>query len=71
MNITKEQLEAVEGGEAVEVTLEGTECVIIKKDVYESVRDLIEDAHPRVMKKHLGKIMNEDWSDPAMDVYNQ
>jgi len=71
MNITKEQLEAVESGEAVELTLDGTECVVIKKDVYESVRDLIDDAHPKTMKKHLGKIMEEDWNDPAMDVYDQ
>jgi hypothetical protein len=69
--ITKEQLKAVESGEAVQVTLDGTECVIIKKEIYESVRELIDDAHPRTMKKHLAKIMNEDWSDPQMNVYEQ
>ncbi len=69
--ITKEQLEAVESGEAVEVTVDGMKCVVIKKEMYESVRELIDDAHPRTMKKHLEKIMKEDWDDPAMDIYNQ
>ena len=69
--ITKEQMQAVESGEAVQITLEGTECVVIKKEVYESVRDLIDDAHPRAMKKHLSQLMEEDWSDPAMNVYDQ
>ncbi len=70
MHLTKEQREAVENGEAVPLTIDGTECVVIKKDVYESVRELIDDAHPRTMKKHLSKIMQEDWSDPNMDVYD-
>ena len=71
ITITKEQLKAVESGEAVQIVLGGTECVVIKKEVYDSVRDLIDDAHPRAMKKHLGKLMNDDWSDPAMNVYDQ
>ena len=71
MNLTKEQKQAVESGEAVTVTLEGTECVLIKKELYESVRDLIDDAHPRTMKRHLAKIMQEDSSDPVMDIYDQ
>ena len=71
MTLTKQQKEAVERGEAVSMTVDGTECVLVKKDVYELVRDLIEEAHPRTMKRHLAKIMQDDWSDPAMNVYDQ
>lgn len=34
MNLTLEQQQAVENGEPVTVTVAGTECVLVRRDVY-------------------------------------
>ena len=34
MNLNKEQQRAVENGEPVSVTVAGTECVLVRRDVY-------------------------------------
>ena len=37
MNITKEQLQTAEQGKPVEIQAEGTEFVLVRKDVYEKL----------------------------------
>jgi hypothetical protein len=34
MHLTSEQQKAIEKGEAVSVTIAGTECVLLRKDIY-------------------------------------
>lgn len=41
MQLTAEQQHAVEHGEPVSVTLGQTECVVLRKDIYERVRSIL------------------------------
>ncbi len=43
MNLTNEQLKALEKGQIVPVVIDHTECVVIRKDVYEMVNDVVDD----------------------------
>ena len=40
MNLTAEQERAIRGGQAVPVTVAGTDCVLVRKDVYDRGNDL-------------------------------
>jgi len=42
MNLTMEQIVAVKNGESVHVEVEHTECVLVRRDVYERVRKPVE-----------------------------
>lgn len=71
MQITHEQTKAVERGEAVPVTVGETECVVLRRDVYEYVREALDDWDPRFMRRQMAEMMGEDWADPAMDIYDR
>jgi hypothetical protein len=51
MTLSAQQLQAIEHGEAIELTIDGTHCVVLRQDVYQ--RDVIpriassEDTSPR------------------------
>jgi hypothetical protein len=73
MNLTKEQRQAVGKGESVTVTVDGTECVIIRKDVFERVKAVIPNDLPsldeqRQLLRQTGEMAG--WDDPDMDVYD-
>lgn len=53
MELSKEQWEAVRGGEAVRLNQEGTEFVLVRADVFEDLRGFRYDASP--------------WSEEEMD----
>jgi hypothetical protein len=53
MELTKEQLEAVRGGEPVRVSEQGTDLVVVRADVFERLRGLLYDDSP--------------WTDEEMD----
>ena len=42
MQLTTEQKQALERGEAVPITIDQTECVVVRKDRYESTRPEID-----------------------------
>jgi hypothetical protein len=44
MNLTVEQQQAIDQGEPVPLTVDGRECVLIRKDVYEHVKTLYDDS---------------------------
>jgi hypothetical protein len=44
MNLSPQQLQAIEHGEAVPITVGRTECVVIRREVYEQVRKLYDDS---------------------------
>ena len=53
MKVSTEQIEAIERGETVQVTLDDTECVIIRKDLYEKLGLLEvrpEEAYPVILE---------------------
>jgi hypothetical protein len=54
MELTKEQLEAIRGGQPVRLNEEGTEVVVVRADVFERLRGLRYDDEP--------------WSDEEMDL---
>jgi hypothetical protein len=74
MNLTSEQQQAIDRGEAVTFTVDGRECVLVRKDVYERVREIIPDDIPSIdeqlyMLRQIGEMAG--WDDPEMDVYDE
>ena len=47
MNLTSEQLQALDHGEAVPVVVEGRRCVMVIEEVYGRIKRVVEDADPR------------------------
>jgi hypothetical protein len=43
MNFTEEQQQAVENGEAVPINIGNSECVVLRKDIYDRVKGIIYD----------------------------
>ena len=43
MNLTIEQQQAVENGEAVPVHVGNAECVVVRKDIYDRVKTILYD----------------------------
>ena len=41
MDLTSDQVKAVQNGEAVPITLNQTECIVLRKDVYQQVANLL------------------------------
>ena len=54
MELTREQLDAVQSGESVRIKESGTDLVVLRADVFERMRDLLYDAGP--------------WTDEEMDL---
>ncbi len=42
MNLTNEQLAAIKKGDAVSIDIDHTECVLIRRDMYEKVKKAVE-----------------------------
>jgi hypothetical protein len=74
MNLTPEQMEAIKGGQAVPCTLDHTECVVLRKDIYERVSRVVEFDRPltaeekRFLLQQAGE--RAGWNDPEMSVYD-
>ena len=66
MQLTIDQLQSLDQGQAVPLVVDGRSCVLLKDAVYEQVRELLEDWHPATMRRHMAAMMAEDWNDPAM-----
>lgn len=71
MNLTSEQRHTLQQGEAVPMMVDETKCVLIRNDVYEQLKELLDDWDPRLLRRHLATMMAEDWNDPVMNVYDQ
>jgi hypothetical protein len=74
MTLSAEQLTAVKEGEAVRVREDGVECVVLRADMYDRVRSMLEGGPPtleeqRYMLHEIGNMAG--WNDPEMDVYDQ
>jgi len=68
MELSAEQLRAVENGEAVPVTVQHTKCVLIRADIYERVKVLIEieETYPLI-----DETFREGWEAPGMADYDR
>lgn len=49
MNLTEQEQQAIEHGKAVPVLVGRTECVVIRRDVFDRVRSVIDEDDPRQM----------------------
>ncbi|HCO27389.1 MAG TPA: hypothetical protein DIT97_31935 [Gimesia maris] len=76
MKLTKEQAEAISRGEEIPVDVEGTECVLVRKDIYAKIsEDVSKGRSDELTEEDIRKLLarsyeSSDWNDPAMDIYN-
>jgi hypothetical protein len=68
MELSAAQIQAIESGEAVPITVGRTKCVLIREDLYERVKAVldIEDAYPL-----LDETFREGWDAPGMADYDR
>lgn len=71
MDFTSQQLQSIDAGEPVSLTVEGRLCVLLPSSLYDQLREAIDDWHPRTMRPILARMMAEDWKDPAMSAYDE
>jgi hypothetical protein len=71
MQITADQLLAIDNGQPVHVSIEGRDCVLMPGLLFEQLREAIDDWHPATMRHNLARMMADDWSDPALSVYDE
>ncbi len=52
MNITKKQIDAIERGEVVPITFDTTECVIIRREIFEKAHNAlsVKETYPAVLE---------------------
>ncbi len=53
MTLTPQQMNAIRHGEAVPVTVDQTECIVVRKDVFQKIRQIAYD--------------DSDWSDEELE----
>ncbi len=74
MKLTSDQTKAIEDGQAVPVAVNQTDCVILRKDVFDRVQHLIYDDSDLTrdeMQHLLAKIGSQaGWDEPEMDAYD-
>jgi hypothetical protein len=68
MELSTAQIQAIENGEAVPITVGHTKCVLMREDLYERVKAVldIEDAYPL-----LDETFREGWDAPGMADYDR
>jgi hypothetical protein len=73
MDFTEEQRQAVQTGAAVVVLLDQTECVLMRKDVFDRIRAIGDEPlsldEQRYLLREIGNMAG--WNDPEMDVYDE
>jgi hypothetical protein len=67
MELSADQIRAMENGEAVPVTVAHTRCVLLRADIYERVKTVleIEEAYPLIDETFM-----EGWEAPDMADYD-
>jgi hypothetical protein len=71
MQLTTEQERSLDEGESVRIVVNGRECVLIQAHVFEAQRRLLSEWTPDMMQRQMARTMADDWSDPAMNVYDE
>ena len=73
MNLTNDQRKSIESGEAVPVVIDHLACVILREDVFDRVRSLLEEElNEEELRAIFARgIESSDWLDPVMDVYDE
>lgn len=70
--LTDEQLQQLDNGQSVAITdsIGQKSYVVLRKDMYDEIQQMVDDLDPRIMKRHLARMMADDWTAPEMDVYS-
>jgi hypothetical protein len=75
MDLTADQIDAVQAGEPVAVTIQHTECVVVRKDVYERVQNLLYDTSDWTQEELRALLARSadanGWNEPGMEDYDQ
>ena len=68
MELSAEQIRAVENGEAVSVIVQHTQCILIRADIYKRVQAMLEiaEAYPLI-----DETFREGWEAPGMADYDR
>jgi hypothetical protein len=68
MELSADQIRAVKNGEAVPVTVAHTQCVLLRADIYEQVKAVLEteEAYPLIDES-----FREGWEAPGMADYDR
>jgi len=70
VQITSQQLQAIDNGQPVPLIVEGRQCVLLPGTI-EQFRDALDDWEPRTMQPAMARLMADDWNDPAMSAYDE
>lgn len=71
MILNQEELQAVQEGRHVPIVLGSTECVVIRKDIFERLQSLLgDDLDADAVCSHMEQVMAEDdANDPLLESY--
>ena len=70
MNLSQEQISSLDNGQAVSVQVDGRECVLIPREVYERVHALL-DFDPNQAYPAIDEAWRDGWDDPKMADYDR
>jgi hypothetical protein len=68
MELSTEQIRALENGEAVPITIEHTRCVLLRTDIYERVQALLDIEATYSL---IDETFREGWEAPGMADYDR
>jgi hypothetical protein len=68
--LTREQKRALEQGDAVPVCIDDTECVVVRRDIYERVKRIIHD-HSPVDPEETYPLIEATLDDVGLERYQQ
>ncbi|HEX3870616.1 MAG TPA: hypothetical protein VHV77_09280 [Pirellulales bacterium] len=73
LHLTEPQKQAVIRGDAIPVTIESTDCVVVRADVFQRVRALVDEGlHAEQIGQLIDENMrDEDTDDPLLDSYQR
>ena len=71
MNLSAEQQHSIDQGFAVEINVEGRDCVLLRRDVYEKAKAVEENGiSPRETYPSVLKAWDQN-EDPSIDAYQE
>ena len=74
MNLSMDQKQALQQGNAVPVVVETTDCVLLRRDIFDRVKALLYDdsewTHDDLRKQLARSYEGSGWDEPEMDAYD-
>jgi hypothetical protein len=70
MTLTDEQMLAAATGEDVRFSLNGVEYVIVRSEVFDRVKDLLETDHDELRARLAQSSAGNGWDEPGMEAYD-